>query len=127
MSSSRVPSNWSLYLITSGNRTYIGVTTDVQRRLRQHNREIVGGARSTVSGAPNWKLHLHVEGFTRKSEVMRWEKIIKSRCRGLHQRSHAIIDMTHGRCPVKGRLPMYAPPGNLALYINIPDHLKWRD
>lgn len=118
---------WSLYLITTGSRTYIGVTTDVTRRVCQHNRELSGGAKSTHSGAPNWKLHLHVEGFTSKSEVMRWERIVKSRCRGLWQRSTALIGITHGKCPEKGRLPKYVPPKELQVVINIPDHLKWRD
>lgn len=120
---------WSMYLISTGKRTYIGVTTDVVRRLRQHNREIVGGARSTHSGAPNWKLVMHIEGFTSKSEVMRWEKIVKSRCRGIKERTLGFIAVASGRCPQKKRkhLPHYQPPPDIALYINIPDHLKWRD
>ncbi len=42
------------YVIYSGNRTYAGYTVDLQRRLRQHNQEIKGGARST-SSLSNWK------------------------------------------------------------------------
>ena len=33
-------------------RTYIGCTNDLRRRLRQHNGEIVGGARATMSSRP---------------------------------------------------------------------------
>jgi len=127
MTGKKKKQEWKLYLITNGNRTYIGVTTDLKRRVRQHNREIVGGAKSTHWGAPNWKLHMHVEGFSSKSEVMRWEKIIKARCRGMWQRTKGFIGITHGKCPEKGRLPMYAPPENLAVIINVPDHLRWRD
>ena len=35
------------YIISSGNRTYNGYTNNLTRRLRQHNREIKGGARAT--------------------------------------------------------------------------------
>ena len=43
-----------VYMIHSGNRCYTGYTVDVQRRLRQHNREISGGAKATRV-ADNWQ------------------------------------------------------------------------
>jgi putative endonuclease len=33
-------------------RTYVGVAVDVERRARQHNGELAGGARSTRAGRP---------------------------------------------------------------------------
>ena len=39
--------NFYCYIIASGNRTYNGYTNNLARRLRQHNREIKGGARAT--------------------------------------------------------------------------------
>lgn len=33
-------------------RTYVGVAVDVDRRARQHNGELAGGARSTRAGRP---------------------------------------------------------------------------
>lgn len=36
------------YIIACGNRTYNGYTNNLQRRLRQHNGEIKGGARATT-------------------------------------------------------------------------------
>lgn len=54
-----------------GGRTYIGATHDPDRRLRQHNRELAGGASSTagkiwnralyVSGFPDWRATLQFE------------------------------------------------------------------
>jgi len=41
------------YLVSTGNKTYAGYTNNLTRRLRQHNQEIVGGARYT-SSATNW-------------------------------------------------------------------------
>lgn len=47
------------YIIACGNRTYNGYTNNLQRRLRQHNGEIKGGARATTraitSGAGTWE------------------------------------------------------------------------
>ena len=45
-------------LISSQNakRTYVGVTDNLQRRIRQHNGDLVGGARYTKNWRP-WKIH----------------------------------------------------------------------
>ena len=65
-----------VYLLVSNNNTYVGATVDVNRRLRQHNGEIKGGAKATkrivnkgrqwsrvcyVSGFPTWKCALQFE------------------------------------------------------------------
>jgi ribA/ribD-fused uncharacterized protein len=69
-----------VYLLTSGTKTYVGATTDPDRRLRQHNRELSGGARATqgavwtrvlfISGIPDWTTALQLEWawkhYTRK-------------------------------------------------------------
>lgn len=111
---------WSVYLLSNKKRTYIGCTTDPARRLRQHNREIVGGSRSTRSGAPNWKLVLHVEGFANRAEAMRWEAIAKRRARGIHDRMRALILISTGKCPMpKEKSVHYPVPNNLALIIGV--------
>jgi structure-specific endonuclease subunit SLX1 len=66
-----------VYLLVSTNgNTYVGATVDLNRRLRQHNKEIKGGAHATsikveqgeswiraayVSGFPNWQSALQFE------------------------------------------------------------------
>ena len=42
-------------------RTYVGATKNLARRLRQHNGELVGGAKSTRGR--RWAYLFHVEGF----------------------------------------------------------------
>ena len=48
---------WFTYILLSKTtrRTYVGVTTDVDRRARQHNGELTGGARTTRYGRP-WQI-----------------------------------------------------------------------
>lgn len=103
---------WHVYLIQCGNRSYVGCTTDVRRRLRQHNREIQGGARSTASGAPNWRLRMYLSGFNGRAEAMRWEKLIKSRARGASNRAWAMLGVRWGVCPPgKGKRKYIVPSG----------------
>ena len=54
-----------LLLSTNGN-TYVGATVDLNRRLRQHNKEISGGARATgiqVAHGLTWKRGCYITGI----------------------------------------------------------------
>ena len=53
-------------LVSSENATYVGATVDLDRRLRQHNKEIKGGAHATgsrVNNGSTWERACHVAGF----------------------------------------------------------------
>lgn len=106
---------WSVYLIATEKRTYVGCTTDPMRRLRQHNREIRGGARATKHGAGQWQFVIYVTGFPNRSSACRWEAIVKKRARGLKQRLNALVDIAKGKCP-EGRGKKYTPPRKLTIY-----------
>ncbi|CAE7257569.1 KIN14R [Symbiodinium necroappetens] len=64
------------YVLRSDNsaraRTYTGITTDLKRRLRQHNGELCGGARATRCGGP-WRVLCMVKGFPTKEDAARFE------------------------------------------------------
>lgn len=96
---------WHIYLLSNSysGTTYIGCTTDPDRRLRQHNREIKGGARSTLKYYGHWYIHMVLSGFKDRAEAMRWERIVKIRFKGLANRSFAFIEIAAGRCPGKGK------------------------
>lgn len=68
-----------VYWIVSGRRNYIGATVDPARRLRQHNREIEGGARRTHGGV--WTIRCLVEGFRTWREALQFEWAFKRVCR----------------------------------------------
>jgi structure-specific endonuclease subunit SLX1 len=64
-----------LLISTSGN-TYIGATIDLERRLRQHNKEIKGGAHATgikVSQGETWIRAAHVSGFPDWQAALQFE------------------------------------------------------
>ena len=95
---------WYCYLLisTSGN-TYIGATVDPDRRLRQHNKELVGGARRTghaVASGERWERVCKVAGFPDNHAALqfewRWKRLsckkiysgktpIERRIAGLHE------------------------------------------
>lgn len=92
---------WSVYLLSNGSRTYIGSTTDPDRRLRQHNGEIVGGARATSRTPGKWKLICWISGFENRSVACRWEKLLKMRARGLSPRKEAFLFVgIDSECPM---------------------------
>ena len=64
-----------VYWLKSDTRNYIGYTNNLQRRLRQHNGELAGGASRTKRGA--WSIHHVVRGFNTKQSALRFEFALK--------------------------------------------------
>ena len=66
-----------VYLLESTNHaTYIGATVDLNRRLRQHNKEITGGARATgakVAKGESWSRRCYVQGFPDWKAALQFE------------------------------------------------------
>ena len=94
-----------VYLLSNGKKTYIGATKTPDKRLRQHNRELVGGAKAThgstwerillISGLPNWRTALQLEWA--------WKYMSrKLKVRGVLGRIDALIVLLHlPRCTSK--------------------------
>lgn len=105
---------WSVYLLYNpvANRTYIGATTNINRRIRQHNSEIKGGSRYTKKCGPFWNIICTISGFENRSIAYRWEKLLKLRGgKGLTSRNKSFILLgVDGICP-PGKL--YEVPSNL--------------
>ena len=75
--SKKAATDYICYLLTSTNpkfkqRTYVGITNNINRRLRQHNGELVGGAKATRVGKP-WKIWMTVEGFPTHISSLQFE------------------------------------------------------
>tara|TARA_Y100000816_G_scaffold292145_1_gene286054 strand:+ start:174 stop:605 length:432 start_codon:yes stop_codon:yes gene_type:complete len=64
------------FLLCSDNSTYIGATIDLDRRLRQHNKIIKGGATATgikVDKGHTWKRVCYVSGFPNWNSTLQFE------------------------------------------------------
>ena len=78
--SSTGTATWLVYLLECADATlYCGITTDISRRLHQHNGQIAGGARYTRGRRPVRLIASRTCGG--KSEALRLEKAVKSRAR----------------------------------------------
>jgi predicted GIY-YIG superfamily endonuclease len=62
---------WYVYLLSDGRKTYVGMTNNLDRRLRQHNGELAGGARATRGGS--WERVCHVSGFQTQVAALQFE------------------------------------------------------
>ena len=58
------------------NKTYNGYTNNLNRRIRQHNGEIKGGAKSTQC-EKTWKFYAVIAGFETRKEALSCEWKIK--------------------------------------------------
>ena len=82
--------NFYVYILESTNHaTYVGATVDLDRRLRQHNKEIKGGAHATsakVVKGETWTRVCHVSGFPDWPAALQFEWRLKQLSRKLPSR-----------------------------------------
>ena len=64
------------FIESSHGSTYIGATVNLERRIRQHNKEIKGGAVATSNKVLNgevWSYVCYVENFPNYNEALKFE------------------------------------------------------
>jgi structure-specific endonuclease subunit SLX1 len=94
------------YLLFSGRQTYIGATVDPDRRLRQHNGEITGGARRTHG--LSWQRACYVSGFPTWNAALQFEWAWKRHGRGkprLEGKLEALWNLLHTERSTGNALP----------------------
>jgi len=88
--------NYIVYLIInkSNNCTYIGITNNPERRIRQHNGELKGGAKYTSSKKGNgiWEYYGFILGLDKNTSLSIEKKI------------HIYSRKTYGKTPLEKRL-----------------------
>jgi structure-specific endonuclease subunit SLX1 len=88
--------NYYVYLLESSNGlTYVGATIDLNRRLRQHNGIIKGGAKRTtgiVSSGESWKRYCYVSGFPDWKAALQFEWRWKQISRKIYSKKSSPIE-----------------------------------
>jgi len=116
-------------------KTYVGATTDPNRRLRQHNKEISGGARATgisvqqgltwqracyITGIPEWRSALQIE--------WRWKQLGRTQYKHIrnpiHRRLYSLKKLLSLDKPTEKAIPYEAYPSGPPEIIWDSDELK---
>jgi predicted GIY-YIG superfamily endonuclease len=113
---------WCCYLLSSSKLTYVGATVDVDRRLRQHNGEIVGGAKYTKGRI--WSRICFVSGFPEQTTALQFEwkwKQLTKKAKGMtaiHRRLEALRTMLLQGKSTKASLLFSSFPLGLCLHVD---------
>lgn len=78
-------------LINEKNHSYIGITNNLEKRIKQHNGLLKNGAKATRK-SKKWNYHLIIGEFT-KSEACRFEYFWKYKTIGLKNRIKKLSDL----------------------------------
>ena len=108
-------------LLSSVNSTYVGATVDLERRLRQHNKEIKGGAHATgakVDKGENWIRACHVAGFPDWPSALQFEWRWKHISRKLPQKMYPL---ERRMTALKQLLELERPTSKAMAYIEWPN------
>ena len=111
-------------LLSSDSSTYVGATVDLDRRLRQHNKEIKGGAYATgakVLKGEMWIRAAHVEGFPDWQSALqfewRWKQLTRKIAGSMHPLKRRMIAL-------KQLLNLDRPTTKAKAYIEWPEPPK---
>ena len=107
-------------LLSSDNSTYVGATVDLDRRLRQHNKEIKGGAHATsakVSKGETWIRAAHVSGFPNWQSALQFEWRWKQLSRKI---SLQVLPLERRMIALKKLLALERPTSKAMLYSEWP-------
>ena len=125
-----------LLVSTSGN-TYVGATVDLNRRLRQHNKEIKGGAHATsikVTQGEVWTRAAHISGFPDWQATLqfewRWKHLSRKypvKMNPLERRMMALKDLLSLKQSTSKALPYTEWPSPPELHFETDDAKKYEN
>lgn len=111
--------------------TYIGATVDIDRRLRQHNKEIMGGARATaisVSKGLLWKRACYIENIPEWRSALqiewRWKHLSRTQYKHIkdpiQRRLYSLKRLLSLEKPTNNSIPYDAYPSG-------PPNIIWEN
>jgi len=130
--------NYYCYMLYTNDtlKTYVGATTEPDRRLRQHNKEISGGAKATgisvskgliwqracyITGIPEWRSALQIE--------WRWKQLGRTQYKHIknpiHRRLYSLKKLLLLDKPTEKAIPYEAYPSGPPEIIWDSDELKY--
>jgi len=115
-------------LVSEAGTTYVGFSTDVDRRLRQHNREIQGGAKATQGRT--WKRICTVAGFPTKQSALQFEwkwKYLSRKAKGataVDRRCFALLELLNSETSTSNAIPFSSYESPLCLLVDDPSILR---
>jgi structure-specific endonuclease subunit SLX1 len=115
------PNPWFVYLLVSTDgSTYVGATVNVDRRLRQHNGLLKGGAKATSRKPNAWRRHCFVQGFPDNHAALsfewRWKRLSQKKeykhLKPLERRLEALQELLRLDRPTSTAVPyaLYPEP-----------------
>ena len=112
-------SSFYCYLLFTANQrqTYIGATVDPNRRLRQHNQELAGGARRTKGFV--WQRALYIGGFPDWNATLQFEWSWKRHGRGkpgLAGKLDALLNLLHSEKSTSTATPFRYWPSKITIH-----------
>ena len=114
--------------------TYVGFTVNLDRRLRQHNCELQGGARATHG--KSWKRILSVTGFPTSQAALQFEwkwKNLSRRASGVtavERRCQALVSLLNLEQPTSKAVPFHTYASPLQVFGEDPcvaSHFRGKD
>jgi predicted GIY-YIG superfamily endonuclease len=124
--------NYACYcLVSEKGTTYVGFSTNVDRRLRQHNCELSGGAKATKGHT--WKRICTVAGFPTQQSALQFEwkwKNLSRKVKGgtaVERRCHALTELLNSEQSTSNAQPFSQYDGPLSVLIEDTCMEKLRD
>ena len=124
---------WYCYMLVSTDRkkTYVGATVNPDRRLRQHNGELVGGARATKGRS--WRRVFLIGQFASEVPALqfewRWKQIGCTQCKfiknPIERRLRSLKVLLSLEKPTEQAIPYDAYPDKIEIVWD-SEHLKER-
>jgi predicted GIY-YIG superfamily endonuclease len=108
-------------LVSETGRTYVGFTTNLERRLRQHNQELSGGAKATKGQI--WKRILSVAGFPSQQAALqfewKWKRLTRSSkgATAVERRCDALVKLVNSESSTGNAAPFDTYEAPLSIFL----------